>query len=74
MEAHFITVNSIYLFRTSNSVRAPSAQYQHAQQTNIKSDTVCLQTSSAHLYSIYQLDCHVEACKQYLLELATHFT
>ena len=74
MEVHFITVNSVHLFRTSSSDQAPSAQYQHTQQMNIKSDTVCLETSSSHLYSIYQLDCHVEAYKQYLLELATHFT
>jgi hypothetical protein len=73
MEVHFITVDSIYLFRTSNSVRTPSAQYQHTQQKNIKSDTVYLQTYSARLYSMYQLDCHVEAYKQYLLELSTHF-
>jgi len=55
---------------THNIVRAPSVQYQHTQQMNIKSDTVYLQT----LYSICQLDCHVEAYRQYLLELATHFT
>lgn len=67
MEVHFITVNSIYLFRTSNSVWAPSAQYRHTQQTNMKSDTIYMQTSSAHLYSMYQLDCHVEDYKQYLL-------
>jgi len=66
MAVHFITVDTIYLFRTSNSVQAPSAQYQHAQQKNIKSDTVYLQTSSACLNSTYQLDCRVEAYKQYL--------